>query len=74
MPIAEITRAETSLRASLLTVDSYAVDLDLTCGDKVFRSTSVIVFDCAEPGAPSYADLVAESVYEITLNGAADRS
>ena len=69
MPIAEITRAETSLRASLLTVDSYAVDLDLTCGDKVFRSTSVIVFDCAEPGAPSYADLVAESVYEITLNG-----
>ena len=69
MPIAEITRAETGRRAELLTVDSYAVDLDLTCGDKVFRSTSVIVFDCAEPGASSYADLVAEAVLEITLNG-----
>jgi len=69
MPIAEITRAETSRRAELLTVDSYAVDLDLTCGDKVFRSTSVVVFDCAEPGASSYADLVAEAVLDITLNG-----
>jgi aminopeptidase N len=69
MPIAEITRAETSLRASLLTVDSYTVHLDLTCGDKVFRSTSVILFDCEEPGTASYADLVAETVHEITLNG-----
>jgi aminopeptidase N len=69
MPIAEITRAETSARASLLTVDSYAVDLDLTCGDEIFRSASLIVFDCAEPGASSYADLVAEAVLEITLNG-----
>ncbi len=69
MPIAEITRAETSRRAELLTVESYAVELDLTCGDKVFRSTSVIVFDCAEPGASSYADLIAEAVLEITLNG-----
>jgi aminopeptidase N len=69
MQIAEITRAETSRRADLLTVDSYAVELDLTCGDKVFRSTSVIIFECAEPGAASYADLVAETVHEITLNG-----
>jgi aminopeptidase N len=69
MQIAEITRAETSRRADLLTVGSYAVELDLTCGDKVFRSTSVIIFECAEPGAASYADLVAETVHEITLNG-----
>ena len=51
MQIAEITRAETSQRAALLTVSTYAVELDLTCGDKVFRSTSVITFECAEPGA-----------------------
>jgi len=69
MQIAEITRAETSKRAGLLTVDSYAVDLDLTRGDKVFRSTSVIIFECAQPGATSYADLVAETVHGITLNG-----
>ncbi|HEY2313271.1 MAG TPA: aminopeptidase N [Streptosporangiaceae bacterium] len=69
MQIAEITRAETSERARLLSVDSYAVTLDLTRGSEVFGSTSVIRFGCAEPGAASYADLVAESVREITLNG-----
>ena len=31
----------------------------------------MIRFDCAEPGAASYADLIAEAVHEITLNGAA---
>jgi aminopeptidase N len=69
MHIAEITRQQTSERAALLTVDSYTVHLDLTRGDKVFGSTSVIVFDCAEPGAATYADLVAETVHDITLNG-----
>jgi aminopeptidase N len=70
MQIAEITRAETSERARLLVVDSCAVTLDLTRGSEVFGSTSVIRFSCAEPGAASYVDLVAESVREITLNGA----
>ncbi len=69
MQIAEITRDETSRRAGLLHVRSYDVELDLTCGDKVFRSVSVITFDCAEPGSASYADLVAERVRQITLNG-----
>jgi aminopeptidase N len=69
MQIAEITRHETSHRAELLSVRSYSVELDLTCGDKVFRSTSVIEFDAAEPGASTYADLVAETVHEIMLNG-----
>jgi aminopeptidase N len=67
--IAEITRHETSQRAELLRVHSYDVQLDLTRGDKVFRSVSLIAFDCTEPGASSYADLVAEVVHEITLNG-----
>ncbi|MGO8956804.1 MAG: aminopeptidase N [Streptosporangiaceae bacterium] len=69
MQIAEITRNETSHRAGLLRVDSYDIQLDLTRGEKIFRSVSVITFDCAEPGASSYADLVAETVHEITLNG-----
>ena len=42
MQIAEITRHETGRRAELLAVRSYSVELDLTCGDKVFRSISVI--------------------------------
>jgi aminopeptidase N len=69
MPIAEITRAESAVRAALLRVDSYHVSLDLTQGEKIFGSTSVIRFSCREPGADSYADLVAEQVHSITLNG-----
>ena len=69
MQIAEITRAETSERARLLRVESYAVTLDLTRGNEVFGSRSVISFSCAEPGAASYADLVAHAVHEIHLNG-----
>ncbi len=71
MPIAEITRAETGDRARLLQVDSYEVTLDLTRGPEVFGSTSVIRFGCRQPGASTYADLIAEKVHEITLNGTA---
>jgi aminopeptidase N len=66
---AEITRAETSERARLLRVVSYQVELDLTRGGEVFGSTSLITFECTEPGAASYADLIAQTVHEITLNG-----
>jgi len=69
MPIAEITRTETSERARLLHVEGYDVALDLTRGGEVFGSTSVIRFGCREPGASTYADLVARTVREIVLNG-----
>jgi aminopeptidase N len=69
--IAEITRTETGERSRLLRVDSYTVTLDLTRGAEVFGSSSVISFSCAEPGVASYADLVADTVHEITLNGGA---
>ena len=69
MPIAEITKDETSERARLLRVNSYDVKLDLTGGPEAFRSVSVIKFDSIRPGAASYADLIAETVHEITLNG-----
>jgi aminopeptidase N len=69
MAAAEITRDECARRAELLQVRGYDLTLDLTAGDRLFRSTSVISFDCAEPGAASHADLVAEQVHEITLNG-----
>ncbi len=69
MQAADITRAETAERARLLHVESYDIDLDLTRGAESFGSTSVVVFECAEPGAATYADLIAETVREITLNG-----
>jgi aminopeptidase N len=70
MGTAEITRDETARRARLLRVRDHHVRLDLTRGEEVFGSESVIRFDCSDPGAGSHADLVASRVREITLNGA----
>jgi aminopeptidase N len=69
MVAAEITRAGTRQRARLLRVHTYEVALDLTRGGGVFGSVSVIRFGCTEPGQSSYADLIAETVHEVTLNG-----
>ena len=69
MRIAEITRRETSQRAQLISVESYDIQLDLTGGAPTFGSVSVIRFDCRQPGAGSNADLIAQTVHEITLNG-----
>jgi aminopeptidase N len=70
MPTAEITRDETAGRARLLRVGCYDIELDLTRGPETFRSTSIISFDCEDPGTSSYVDLVAETVHQVTLNGA----
>ena len=69
MDVAEITRGETAERARLPQVESYDVELDLTQDGDVFGSRCRIRFDCTEPGAATYVDLIAESVREITLNG-----
>ncbi len=69
MPGTNLTRAEAQERARLLSVDSYAVDLDLTGGDTTFASTTVVRFSCRKPGASTFADLVDAEVREITLNG-----
>jgi aminopeptidase N len=65
----EMTRTTAAERAELVRVGPCDVALDLTRGDEQFRSTSVIRFSCARPGAASYADLRADRVHEIILNG-----
>jgi aminopeptidase N len=64
-----LTRDEAAARSALITVASYHVDLDLTGGDEVFRSVSVVKFGCRAPGAASFINLTAPAVHEITLNG-----
>jgi aminopeptidase N len=71
LAVADITQAETHRRARLLTVRSYDVDLDLTRGESVFASRTVIRFDCAEPGEQVHADLIAVAVHAVELNGQA---
>ena len=46
----EITRTDCDERAWLLRVDSYDITVDLTRGEQVFRSTSVIVFRLRRAG------------------------
>ncbi len=69
MPGTNLTREEAATRAALLDVTSYAIDLDLTTGDKTFASTTTLRFTCREPGAETFADLVGATVHEVTLNG-----
>ena len=69
MPGTNLTRDEAAIRASLLDVTSYSIDLDLTTGDTTFGSTTTIRFTCTEPGAETFADLVGATVHAITLNG-----
>ena len=71
MPGTNLTRDEAATRGSLLTVESYTIDLDLTVSDKVFESTTVIRFSCSEPGASTFADLNGATIHEISLNGRA---
>nr|WP_203609595.1 aminopeptidase N [Streptomyces sp. SID8111] len=72
-----MTRDEARERAALLSVDGYEVSLDLrsATGDaggqdpRTFRSVTTLRFRCAEPGAGSFADLIAPSVTAVSLNG-----
>ncbi|MGA4985180.1 aminopeptidase N [Streptomyces cellulosae] len=77
MPGENLTRDEARERAALLSVDGYEVSLDLRSavggpeGDRprTFRSVTTVRFRCAEPGASSFADLIAPSVTAVSLNG-----
>ncbi len=72
MTLKSLTHHEATLRARLITVDRYDIDVDLTGlleGDR-FASVSTVTFTCAEPGASTFVDCVAD-VTSATLNGVA---
>jgi aminopeptidase N len=66
-----LTRTEARIRARLLDVHSYAVHLDLTRGEEVFGSSTVIRFDCAEPGATTFVEVRPAALNRVELNGRA---
>ena len=73
MSPAEITRTETRARAKLVSIQGYEIELDVSQGISAFRSSTVIRFGCASPGAATHVELLAESaeqIRSITLNGA----
>ncbi|MEV0738733.1 aminopeptidase N [Streptomyces sp. NPDC050549] len=70
MGIRSLTRAEAELRAALIAVERYDVDVDLTelPGGPEVRSVSTVAFSCREPGAATFVDCAAR-VLSATLNG-----
>ena len=68
-------RDEARVRAGLLQVASYDVELDLTDGageqpgETTFRSRTVVRFAATEVGASTYLDLTAPRLISATLNG-----
>ncbi|MEY9967268.1 aminopeptidase N [Streptacidiphilus sp. MAP12-16] len=78
MPGTNLTRDEARERARILSVDGYEVHLDLRSavqpvaegqGAGRFGSRTVLRFRCSEPGADSFADLLAPAVRSVVLNG-----
>jgi aminopeptidase N len=77
VPGENLSREEARERAALLSVDGYEVSLDVRSAigepqgeePRTFRSVTTIRFRCNEPGASSFADLIAPSVTAVSLNG-----
>ena len=72
--VRNLTQVEAAERARLLEVTGYDITLDLTDGhgnpgDGTFRSTTVVTFRCAEPGAETFIETAAARVRSATLNG-----
>jgi aminopeptidase N len=64
-----LTAADARRRAAAITVDRYAVDLDLTRGDEVFGSTSTISFRCRDAGGSTFLDVRPRTLHRVRLNG-----
>ena len=69
MPGLNSTRAEAAERSSHLAVESYNLTLDLTKGDEIFESKTIIKFSCNKPGYETFLDAVGKNVISASLNG-----
>ena len=64
-----LTRAEAADRSSIISVETYPVELDVTPTGPTFHTTTTITFTCSEPGEATWIDLIAPEVTRIELNG-----
>ena len=68
MPGENLTQKEAQERASVVSAESYLVELDVTTDDKTFKSKTTINFS-GTAGAATFIDAQTKSVEKITLNG-----
>jgi aminopeptidase N len=76
MAVPNLTQDDARVRAQLLHVDSYDVNLDLTDGagapgERTFHSITTIRFSAASAGSSTFLDLIADTIHSVTLNGQA---
>ncbi|HEY7144689.1 MAG TPA: aminopeptidase N [Streptosporangiaceae bacterium] len=64
-----LTYEEAQARSRLLDVRGYRVELDVTGGDDVFGSVTVVRFGCRVPGAGSFVELEPARLRRAVLNG-----
>ncbi|BBJ44541.1 aminopeptidase [Streptomyces antimycoticus] len=64
-----LTREEAQIRARLIEVHRYTIDLDLTRGEELFGSTTTIRFSARQAGADTFAELAPAAVHRAVLDG-----
>ena len=68
MPGENLTRKEAIERASIVSVESYSVEIDLTQGAELFGSTTRVRFSAKE-GSSTFIDAITGAVHSVVLNG-----
>ena len=64
-----LTYEEAQERSRLIDVFGYHVELDVTGGDDMFGSVTVVRFGCRAPGAGSFIELSPARLRRVVLNG-----
>ena len=68
MPGENLTRKEAIERASIVSVQRYSVEIDLTQGAELFGSTTRVRFSAKE-GSSTFIDAITGAVHSVVLNG-----
>jgi aminopeptidase N len=69
--VPSLTMREAQVRAELLAVEAYELDLDLTGGPDTFRATTTVRFTATTPGADTFAEVWPLTLRSARLNGVA---
>jgi len=68
VPGENLTRKEAIERSTIVRVESYSVEIDLTQGAELFGSTTRVRFSAKE-GASTFIDAITGAVHSVVLNG-----
>ena len=69
MPGENLTRVEAHERSSLITVQNYKVELDLSGNGDTFWSGTDVYFSANRHGASTFIDAITAKVHRVVLNG-----